>query len=111
MWKALILPIGLVMAACSPPGSEPAAKSDMAMTTSESGAAIAGSGTVVAVDAAAGTVTLNHQPIAALSWPAMTMQFTAENPALLQGVAAGDQVDFELKSAAETQIITAIHKQ
>ncbi len=111
MWKALILPIGLVTAACSPPGSEPAAKSDMeAMTASESGAAIAGSGTVVAVDAAAGTVTLNHQPIAALSWPAMTMQFTAEN-ALLQGVAAGDQVDFELKSALETQVITAIHKQ
>jgi Cu(I)/Ag(I) efflux system periplasmic protein CusF len=66
---------------------------------------------VTQVDAAAGTITINHEPIAAISWPTMTMQFTAENPAILQGIAVGDRVSFEIKSATETSIVTAVQKQ
>lgn len=72
---------------------------------------IVSTGTVTQVDAAAGTVTINHGAIEAISWPAMTMQFTAENPAILQGIAVGDAVSFELKSATETSVVTVVQKQ
>lgn len=116
MLKTLIVPIALLAAACSPPAAQDAAKSDVGMDMAESAAPaqagpIAGVGTVTAVDAATGTVSLDHGPIAAISWPAMSMQFTVEDPAKLQGISVGDRVSFELKSATETQVITAIAEQ
>ncbi|WP_135209762.1 copper-binding protein [Vitreimonas flagellata] len=72
--------------------------------------AVTGAGTVTQVDAAAGTITINHGAIEAISWPAMTMQFTAENPAILRGVAVGDHVRFELKSAAENTVVVVVTK-
>ncbi len=41
----------------------------------------------------------------------MTMAFHAEDPAILTGLQVGDHVSFELKSAAETGVVTAIAKQ
>jgi Cu(I)/Ag(I) efflux system protein CusF len=116
MLKALIVPIALLAAACSPPAAQNAAESDADMNMTESTAPapagpINGVGTVTAVDAAAGRVSLDHDPIAAISWPAMSMQFTVEAPADLQGIAVGDRVSFELKSATETQVITSITEQ
>ncbi len=103
----------LLAAACSPPATEPAPgdMADMDMNAPTAAGPIEGSGTVTAIDAAAGTVTLNHGPIAAIEWPAMTMQFTAEDSAMLQGIDVGDSVTFEIKSAAESQVITAIREQ
>ncbi len=40
------------------------------------------------------SVTLSHQPVAALQWPAMTMQFHLADPKLAQGLKPGDQVRF-----------------
>lgn len=116
MLKALIVPIVLLAAACSPPAAQDAAKSDAGMAMTESATPtqagpIAGVGTVTAVNAAAGTVSLDHEPIAAISWPAMSMQFRVENPAALQGIAVGDRVSFELRSATETSVITELAKQ
>lgn len=115
MFKALLMPLVLLAAACSQPASQPAAKSDMdAMQMSEPAATagpIRSTGTVTAVDAAAGTISLQHEPIAAINWPAMTMQFRAENPAILQGIAVGDRVAFELKSASEPQVVTMVQGQ
>ena len=115
MHKTLIVPIALLAAACSPPAAEDASKSGDAMNMEASTPDVAGpitsTGTVTQVDAAAGTITINHGPIDAISWPAMTMQFTAENPAILQGIAVGDQVSFELKSANETSMVTVVQKQ
>jgi Cu/Ag efflux protein CusF len=116
MHKKIIVLSALLAAACSPPAPQDAAKSEGDMNMAESAAPaetgpVASTGTVTAVDAAAGTISINHEPIAAISWPAMTMQFTAENPAILQGIAVGDRVAFELKSASEPQIVTAVTKQ
>lgn len=113
MLRWLIVPIALIAAACSPPAQQDAAKGEMNMpeTTASVAGPIAGVGTVTAVDAGAGTISLDHEPIAAISWPAMSMQFTAENPAILQGIAVGDRVSFEIKSATETSVITAVQKQ
>lgn len=69
-----------------------------------------GTGTVTAIDAAAGTVTIAHGPIPEANWPAMTMGFKAA-PALAQSVKAGDKVAFDLKLENGGGEITAINKQ
>ncbi len=118
MLRTLILSVTLLAAACSPPASDQAAKSDMEdMNMTESmppatvSGPVSGTGVVTQVDAAAGTVTFNHEPMAAVNWPAMTMQFTAEDPSILQGIAVGDRVNFQLKSATESEIVIRVERQ
>lgn len=53
------------------------------------------SGTVDAIDAKAGVVTLNHGPVETLKWPAMTMEFVVANPGLLAGLKPGQTISFE----------------
>jgi Cu/Ag efflux protein CusF len=53
------------------------------------------SGTVEKVDTGAGKITLDHGPIPNLNMDAMTMVFRVQDPALLQGVKAGDKVQFQ----------------
>lgn len=69
-----------------------------------------GTGTVTALDKAAGKITLNHGPIPEVGWPAMTMAFTAK-PELLNGVAVGDKVAFDLTVRGNAGEVTAITKQ
>ena len=57
-------------------------------------------GKVVDVDVKSGHVTLNHEPIAALGWPAMTMGFTVKDSKQLSNLKAGDEVTFDLKAEA-----------
>jgi Cu(I)/Ag(I) efflux system membrane fusion protein len=47
------------------------------------------------VDLKDGIVSLNHGPIASLSWPAMTMEFKTANAALLQNLKPGAKVSVE----------------
>ena len=54
-----------------------------------------GNGSVESIDAKAGTLTLNHEAIASLKWPAMTMEFSVANPSLLAGLKPGAAVNFE----------------
>ena len=42
-------------------------------------------------------VTLSHEPIPALKWPAMTMAFKAPPSGLPRDVKVGDRVDFEFR--------------
>lgn len=69
-----------------------------------------GTGTVTAIDKAAGKITLAHGPIPEVGWPAMTMAFTAK-PALLEKVAVGDKVAFEVTVTGSAGEVTAIAKQ
>lgn len=115
MLRMLIAPIALLAAACSPPASQEPATSDadmnMEAAATDAAGPITSTGTVTQIDAAAGAITINHGAIEAVSWPAMTMQFTAENPAILQGLAVGDRVRFELKSAAENTVVVVVTKE
>jgi Cu(I)/Ag(I) efflux system membrane fusion protein len=52
-------------------------------------------GTVESIDAKDGTLSLNHGPVPALKWPAMTMEFKTANSAMLQGLKPGQAVTFE----------------
>ena len=72
------------------------APGQMAASPVASGAAYQGEGTLRGVDVNAGSVTLEHGPIPALKWPAMTMDFKVKDPALLKGLKPGDGVEFEL---------------
>ncbi len=114
------------LAACSKPTPAPAAApaaesmpaempnstmSEMPAGSPMATGSVKGIGTVTAVDAAAGTVTLDHEAINAIPWPAMTMKFTAEDPSILKGITIGDHVAFELKSAKDNGIVTTIKKQ
>ena len=69
-----------------------------------------GAGVVTAVDAAAGTVTINHEAIPAVGWPAMTMSFTAD-PAVVQQAAVGDRVEFDLTVQGNAGEVTAIRPE
>ncbi|MES3028416.1 MAG: copper-binding protein [Pseudomonadota bacterium] len=70
-----------------------------------------GVGTVSGIDKTAGTITLEHGPIAEARWPAMTMAFKATPPSLLDTVKVGDKVAFDLKLVGGGGEVTAIQKQ
>jgi len=104
----------LVAPACSQEAPKTASDQMEPMTSAAPAAAsgpIRSVGTVTAIDAAAGSITLDHEPIEAIRWPSMTMKFKAERPDMLKDVAVGDRVAFELKSAAEPQTVTMVEKQ
>lgn len=100
------------MNTASPTAMESNATSgDMAnMAMSPTAKMAKGTGKVTAIDKAGGTITLDHGPIAAANWPAMTMAFKA-SPALLDSVAVGDKVAFDLKLEGGSGEVTAITKQ
>lgn len=57
--------------------------------------AIKGTGVVKGVNAKAGTIKIQHGPIAALKWSAMTMDFKAA-PAVIAAAKTGKSVTFTL---------------
>ena len=67
-----------------------------------------GTGVVEAIDTAKGTVTIKHQAIASIQWPAMTMTFKADPPRLLKDVKVGEKVNFTLHPAGKDSTVTAI---
>jgi Cu(I)/Ag(I) efflux system periplasmic protein CusF len=69
-----------------------------------------GTGTVTAIDKAAGKITLEHGPIPEVGWPAMTMAFDAK-PAVLAGLAVGDKVAFDVTVNGSAGEVTAATKQ
>jgi len=51
-------------------------------------------GTVTAIDAAAGTISISHGAISSVRWPAMTMNFTLADPKAVAGFSPGQRVAF-----------------
>jgi Cu(I)/Ag(I) efflux system protein CusF len=101
------------------PAAEPAPASEMPMASDMSGMPMvggqaammgAGSGVITAVDAAAGTVTIDHGAIPAVEWPAMAMTFTAP-AAVLADASVGDRVAFDVSVHDGVNEITALRPQ
>lgn len=84
------------------------APADAAAPTPSADAPPHGIGVVQAVDAAAGTVTISHQPIESIGWPAMTMPFKVAQPELLQRVSVGEKVEFTLGGKDMSASITSL---
>lgn len=70
-----------------------------------------GVGVVKAVDARAGTVTLQHGPIPAVGWPAMTMAFKATSPAVMQAAKPGQTVLFGVRVTGTKAEVTSIQQK
>ena len=69
-------------------------------------------GVLNAVDAAAGTVTISHEPVASLKWPAMKMDFVLANPSLVAGVKPGAAVEFEFVERGQGEwVVTSLGKK
>jgi Cu/Ag efflux protein CusF len=112
-----------LLSACGPKAETKAPATTMATATSGQpdampvgdpasniGKMVKGTGIVTAVDAKAGTMTLDHDPIPAAGWPAMTMAFKAP-AAVIAAAKTGEKVAFDIRIEDQGGSITAIEKQ
>ena len=67
-----------------------------------------GTGTVSKVDAAGGTVTIDHEPVPSMKWPAMSMAFKVKDKSTLEKVKPGAKVDFSFTQSGKDHVITEI---
>jgi Cu(I)/Ag(I) efflux system protein CusF len=106
MKTIMIVCAALAMAGAA--NAQAPANQDMSKPPSMDHAATApgatGVGIVKKLDLKAGSITLQHGPIAALNWPAMTMAFKAD-PALLKTVTVGEKVSFTVKTGGAPEVI------
>ena len=65
-------------------------------------------GEVRKVDKSAGKVTIRHGELRTLEMPAMTMVFTAKDPAMLDGLKEGDKVKFTADKVNGVYIVTTV---
>ena len=64
--------------------------------------------TVKKVDAKAGSVTLQHEPVKTLNWPAMTMTFKVTDKSLLDKLVDGKKVEVEFKQEGKDYVLTSV---
>lgn len=87
-----------------------AAARQVAAADNAAATAVSATGVVVQVKADQGKVKINHDPIPALNWPQMTMFFRVKDQAVLEGIAAGDKVRFDLEKGATGMVIMRMEK-
>jgi Cu/Ag efflux protein CusF len=64
---------------------------------------------VKATDPANGMVTLAHEPIQSLKWPAMTMAFAVKDKRLFDKLAVGKKVNVELVKEGSDYVVTSVN--
>lgn len=67
-------------------------------------------GVVKSKDAAKGTITVAHDPIASKNWPAMTMTFKASK-GVLGNIKAGQRVKFSFEGQGSNYTVTKISRR
>jgi Cu/Ag efflux protein CusF len=78
------------------------------------GAAMAGNasheatGVVKGADAAAGRVTLAHEPVKSLGWPAMTMGFGVKDKTLMGKLTPGSKVQVTFRKEGNDYVVTSV---
>lgn len=65
-------------------------------------------GIVDAIDAAKGTVTISHEAIKSLGWPAMTMDFTVKDKKMLGKLGKGKKINFSFIQQHGDYLITKV---
>ena len=81
-------------------GMKPEAKAD--------GKVHHGKGTVSKVDAKGRAVTISHEPVPSMNWPAMTMAFKVKDKKMLDKVKQGDKVEFTFTQSGKDYVISQI---
>ncbi len=84
----------------APAGAEPAPEKKAAP------ASLQGTGVVEQLSAEA--LTLSHQPIPALKWPAMTMDFMKPAPGAFPGIKVGQRVDFTFHRTEDGYVLDTV---
>ena len=111
---ALLAASFVLIAAVSNPaaGQEPTSmqmnKMDVKAKDKASPGVHSGTGLVKSVDSVGGAITLAHEPIKSLNWPAMTMGFKVKDKGLLDKVKPGDKVQFSLVQSGKDYVVTSI---
>ena len=95
------------------PGAAPGASSGGAIAAAPGGKQASvghkAVGTVKTIDAKSGTLSVAHEPVASLNWPAMTMDFKAANDSLFANLKPGAAIGFEFVERAPGEwVITKI---
>jgi Cu(I)/Ag(I) efflux system protein CusF len=60
------------------------------------------------VDKDQGKVTLAHEAVKSLKWPAMTMAFSVKDQSLFDKLAAGKKVNVEFVKQGSEYVVTAV---
>ena len=62
-------------------------------------------GTITQIDASKNQVTVEHEAVASLDWPAMTMTFEVRDATQLQALEQGDSISFDFEQAGENRYV------
>lgn len=81
---------------------------DQAHRASKNGTVHRTSAVVKALDSTQGKVTLSHQAVKTLNWPAMSMRFSVKDQALLDKLAVGKKIDVEFTQQGSDYVITSV---
>lgn len=60
-------------------------------------------GKITAINSDQGILTINHQPVSAWNWPAMTMAFKVNHTLTINDLIVGQQIKFEIQKTANNQ--------
>ncbi len=71
---------------------------------------VTATGVVKAINKKAGKLTLQHEAIAALGWPPMTMDFSLMGDVDISQLKSGEKVTFQLMKMGNSYLISAVHK-
>ena len=84
----------------SPASATPTAAAAPASPTAQGAAPTHhATGRIDSIDAPAGEITIAHEAIASLKWPAMTMPFAVKDKSMLAQLKPGQRVDFDLAAS------------
>lgn len=106
--KNTTVAVALVLAVSTALATHAADEPPAAAQPAQTGSTYSGHGVVNSVNAAAGRLNITHDPIESLQWPKMKMNFKVQDPALLQGLKAGTEVDFELQKVGDDYVVAKI---
>lgn len=83
-------------------------KGSKGQSAAEKGQKHQATATVKAVDSSKGTVTLAHDPVKSLNWPAMTMGFSVKDKMLFDKMTVGKKVNVELVQEGSQYVVTDV---
>jgi Cu(I)/Ag(I) efflux system protein CusF len=98
----------LLLAAAFAAGAVQSAAPGIDKSQSAQGPVHRATGTVKKVDTTRGSVTLAHEPVPSLKWPAMTMAFTVKDKAAIEKLRPGSKIDFEFVQQGRDYVITQV---
>lgn len=91
--------------------TSPSANPTTPNSSSWSNIVIEGKGMIKALNISQYSITLQHEPIPALSWPAMTMDFSVDKNVDLKNFKVGDRIQFILKENNEGNYVITDMKE